>query len=173
MTDNTDREKLIEKAAKAMADGEHNVLGWRGHSEDEREWYRKDAAIALAVFEEALTPTDDERESLDYAIRCAIPNDLDYRPLWELIGAIRGSVLTAGFRHTEVPEPSAERIGCNICGEALPDGEPHLCSAPQGEPSDAVLKAFEDEWYRLDYVTEPERHRRAMRAALRAAGGVR
>ena len=57
-------EKLIEEAAKAMADGEHNVLGWRGHSEDEREWYRKDAAIALAVFENALTPTDDEREDM-------------------------------------------------------------------------------------------------------------
>lgn len=50
-------EKLIEEAAKAMADGEHNVLGWRGHSEDGREWYRKEAAIALAVFEKALTPT--------------------------------------------------------------------------------------------------------------------
>ena len=27
-------------------------------------------------------------------------------------------------------------------------------------------KAFEDEWYRLDYVTEPARHRRALDAAL-------
>lgn len=51
-------EKLIEEAAKAMAEGEHNVLGWRGHSEDEREWYRKDAAIALAVFEKAHTPKE-------------------------------------------------------------------------------------------------------------------
>lgn len=57
----TDRKKLIEEAAQAMANGAHNVLGWRGHSADERDWYRKDAAIAMAVFEKAHTPTDDER----------------------------------------------------------------------------------------------------------------
>lgn len=63
------------------------------------------------VVGEVHAPNDDEREALDYAIRCAIPTDLEYRPLWKLIRAIQDAVLAAGFRRTEVPEPSAARPG--------------------------------------------------------------
>lgn len=162
-------EKLIEEAAKEIDEV------WQGLSSNASWAVLADVAAraALAVFEKARTPTDDEREALDYAIRCAIPNDLDYRPLWKLIRAIQDSVLAAGFRRSVVPEPSGRTLtpcgnlactGCRVCGC------PALGIDPQGEPSDAQMKAFEDEWYRLDGVTEPERHRRALRATLGAAG---
>jgi hypothetical protein len=56
----TDNEKLIEEAAKAMANAPH-ACGWDAHIEAERDWYLKDAAIALAVFEAAPAPTDPEQ----------------------------------------------------------------------------------------------------------------
>lgn len=74
----------------------------------------------------------------------------------------------------------AQRIGCNICGEALPDGEPHLCSEPQGEPSDAqryidialgviALGVIAREGGDI----RVKRGLEHARAALRAVGGVR
>lgn len=120
------------------------------------------------------TPTDDEREALDYAIRCAIPADLDYRPLWKLIQAIQDSVLAAGFRRSEVPESSTEDRD-EIRDEALWDFAGDLLDAwniedrnapslaedfrdrfvarfhpayrpePRGEPSDARLPLDESE----------------------------
>lgn len=38
-----------------------------------------------------------------------------------------GEVLDPG-KHPESDE--SQSIGCNYCGEALPDGEPHLCPQP-------------------------------------------
>lgn len=49
--------------------------------------------------------TGDEREALDYAIRCAIPADLDYRPLWKVIRAIQDAVIAAGFHRSEMAPP--------------------------------------------------------------------
>lgn len=112
-------EKLIEEAAKAMADGEHNVLGWRGHSEDEREWYRKDAAIALAVFEKALTPTDDEREAV--RLRAALED------VW--------STIQRDVRVLANLDPG--ELGGIVARALEPDEYGHLPAEPQGEPSDA------------------------------------
>lgn len=99
------------------------------------------------------TSNDDEREALDYAIRCAIPNDLDYRPLWKLIRAIQDAVLAAGFRRSEVPEPSVE---CPKCGVRATGQTPstfythhdETCDGaleePQGEPSFEVPEPSTD-----------------------------
>lgn len=154
-------EKLIEEAAKAMADGEHNVLGWRGHSEDEREWYRKDAAIALAVFENALTPTDDERAIFDaiadrlgehsQATNYEIADSGEYET--KLRGPVDVEVLAEwllptvlGFRRSEVPEPSTEcpqpcvHLSQHDAREGRTCAEhPCTCPEPQGEPSNRVI----------------------------------
>jgi len=134
-------------------------------------------------------PTDDEREALVAAYLEEHGHHADARHGF-LVG------LATGFRRSAVPEPSAgedeftpgECDGSGKCPAEMhvhgcymphradqcdsPDEYGHLPAEPQGEPSDAVLKVFEDEWYRLDYVTEPERHRRALTAALRAASAV-
>lgn len=68
------------------------------------------SAQIVLVFEQAHTPNDDEREALDYAIRCAIPTDLDYRPLWKLIRAIQDAVIAAGFRRTVQGEPTDAQV---------------------------------------------------------------
>jgi len=64
----TNNKKLIEEAAQAMANAPH-AEGWAAFTENEQEWYRKDAAVALAVFEKALTPTGEERETVAVASR--------------------------------------------------------------------------------------------------------
>lgn len=95
----------------------------------------------------AHAPADDEREALDYAIRCAIPTDLDYRPLWKLIRAIQDSVIAAGFLRPEVEEPSQEHVFgtagayrvCHTCGLAdfqhEPQGKPSSEAEPSAEPT--------------------------------------
>lgn len=139
---------------------------------------------ALEAAEKALTPTDDERavfdaiadrlgehsqarnfeiaDSGEYETKLRGPVDVEVLAEWLLPTVL-------GFCRSEVREPSAERIGCNICGEALPDGEPHLCSEPQGEPSDAQVNAASREIDLRGFHIPPM----AVRAALRAAGGVR
>lgn len=59
-----DREALIEEAAKAILTASHgeDYGDWEGPLE--RELYVKRARAALAVFEQAHTPTDDEQEAL-------------------------------------------------------------------------------------------------------------
>lgn len=118
--------------------------------------------------EKAHTPTDDERE--------APTQELCDRCGWAISGHLRSQYgldcppggSRPDFRRSEVPEPS--RIGCNVCGEALPDGEPHVCSEPQGEPSDAQVDAAQ---LALAHSGHSVYSKEGMRAALRAAGGVR
>lgn len=63
-------------------------------------------------------------------------------------------VIAAGFRRTEVPEPSAEPKHdescaewcnhCQVCGEGIRFGSrcrEHYLNQPQGEPSDAQVEA--------------------------------
>lgn len=98
----TDREELIQKV-KAIRDDAYLSATYLA-DEHVGDLMRD----ILAVFEQAHAPADDEREALDFAIRCAIPTDLDYRPLWKLIRAIRDEVVAAGFRRTVQGEPSDE-----------------------------------------------------------------
>jgi len=115
-------EKLIEEAAKAIWSAT-DALTWEQTSEDMRESCRVEARAALAVFEKAHTPTGDEREALEAALfyvdltgakvfRWADPRVVlgDDSFASEMIPAI----LAAGFRRSEVPEPSAEEWAVRV-----------------------------------------------------------
>lgn len=205
-----DNEKLIKEAARMIAE-------FAAHEGPVDAFHT--AKVMIGMFEKALgeatvTPTDDEREAATTEVYgiinshywaatgtpgiCACGYDVDAEPAGTMAEHRAQAVIDAGFRRTEVPEPP--RIGCNICGEALPDGEPHICPEPgdlhqmryddgswsrtlegrpepQGEPSDARVTAamqaarsvyIENGWVISPVVFEAD----AMRAALRAAGGV-
>lgn len=99
----TDNKKLIEEALTAY---------WGGADNAKESGSVEGIRAALAVFEKAHTPTDDEREALTYLITAfrfrerglrgtAMEPDLAVsRPLAEFL-------LAEGFRRTEIPEPSA------------------------------------------------------------------
>ena len=171
----TDREQLIEKAAKALtglteaewgiatAEGSDHLIGYFDAAE--RVW---------AVFEEAHTPTDGERAVLWEII------DSERRG-WQRIGSgltsdLRDRILAAGFRRTVQGEPSHE--GHSFC-------DPRL-GCVQGEPTDAqVLAGLNAQWRtERQQAKYPEREpapdlsffgdsmTERMRAALRAAATV-
>ncbi|WP_431863005.1 hypothetical protein [Microbacterium algeriense] len=114
-------EKLIEEAAKAIYEArvEESTCGDL-------------ARAALAVFEKAHTPTDDEREDEHQAQMIAFEtaklearNSMRHDPhVWhEALEDALDKVLpavwhaAAGFRRSEVPEPSAHRCEeCETCG---------------------------------------------------------
>lgn len=110
-------EKLIEEAYR------------QGRSDEKYSLAYAPPVFEKTLGEATLTPTDDEREALARAWDAGHRKGIRWK---------RGDAPENPYR-SEVPEPSTERIGCNICGEALPDGEPHLCSEPQGEPSNRVI----------------------------------
>lgn len=160
------------------------------------------ACAALAVFEKAHAPTGDDREArLEYVIDAAVP--VDEFPSWRFRYSrrIADAVLAAGFRLTEVPEPSGRMIDTYDDSElrtafGLPE--------QQGEPADAsncehcggkawhhTVECFTDTSPVQDAVgrlenclsnreagigawsmVQPEDVRTIL-AALRAAGGVR
>lgn len=124
---------------------------------------------ALAVFEKAHTPTDDEREALTYLITAfrfrerglrgtAMEPDLAVsRPLAEFL-------LAEGFRRTEIPEPSADwdRVHDRPADIYTPPEDRIVRPEPQGEPSDAHLSnvsinGVRQTWQQL-YEREHEAH---------------
>lgn len=181
----TTREELIEEAAKAIF-GVNNRL-------DSTQWprssyqavYRERARAALAVFEKAHAPTDDEREALDRAVRGVTWNASNYphRAQPHILGADIGPLTTkiveavesAGFRRSEVPAPQGEPLFHDDDCEADwgPEGQESPCrcaESAQGEPSDAQVYDAE-----VAFWAHKERtgiFKGAMRAALRAAQGV-
>lgn len=184
----TSREELIEKAAKAIIDVQYPSIGWRTLSEDAREFRRKQARAALAVFEEQQKPTEDEREALARLFdghwmtplgKCACgwvhpqygSRHLD--PLY-VRQHLADAVAAAGFRRPVSPEPSADEdeIDPEIC-KGCDEYDPHaLCMVaapePQAEPTDAQVRAAAESLaHSAGYVPEP-----MVRAALRAASSV-
>ena len=143
-----EREALIEKATLAMIE--------RYAEPPHGEWSWSDMArAALAVFEKAHTPSDDEREALARAI-----DPIGYTGAFA--GRAADRALAAGFRRSEVPEPSAEDAfapgectGAGDCDAPIhvhgcyrphradqcdaPEEYGHLPGEPQGEPSDAQI----------------------------------
>lgn len=124
----TDNEKLIEDARRAYLDA------WAATNlEDVRPGTRNRNGIiaALAVFEKALTPTNDERAWAEYRDADPANNTPDQR-----------RAFFAGFRRTEAPEPSAEPR-CEH-GTSLTDLCEHVerlvNAEPQGEPSSEVAE---------------------------------
>lgn len=157
------REEVIEEAAKAIYDA-----SWQGfEGEVFSDVY---ARIAFAVFEKALTPTDDGREALTLIVRDV---------------------------HNMASDSSVETWVCGKCGG---DAYEHSLTAstciwepiethpaPQSEPSDAqvnrdyLAQVIHKAVYSripLDHLTDEaqaDTYKRAdaVVAALRAAGGVR
>lgn len=120
----SDREKLIEEAAEAIAREWRNV---RSHEDMAR--------AAFAVFEKAHTPTDDEREALVAILEAPLTEESHGRTFSEMLADV--ILIRFGFRRSEVPEPSAEGYAefegwesrCDYCGSALP-GVKHLAHVP-------------------------------------------
>lgn len=202
----TDNEKLIEKAKQAIHDYEVAKARRVSVSPDRLAAL---LAEMVAAFEkahvvterhsmsvtdsEAHTPTDDEREALriagldarQAAYRHERENwwfDHETAPDVATNAWFRGwdAAVAAGFRRSEVPEPSAEPT-CEhgsplsaLCDYAAryasgetDDAEPK--HAAQGEPSDAQVLAAMEAY--AEY-RESDGPGDAMRAALRAAGEV-
>ncbi|QEA30407.1 hypothetical protein FGL91_18750 [Microbacterium sp. CBA3102] len=184
MTDNTDREKLIWEAAKAM----HGDDIDKGRAGDDYtsmnletlDWYRDNARAALAVFEKAHTPTDDEREAWrDEAIRRYPHAEVAKYMRQALQNAfIEGAKFATGFRRTEVPEPSTEPDAlcgdwpapCNCDDPVTHDGSvpASIVQSERAEPSDAQVQAACRAWSANAHLRAGE----AMRAALSAASSV-
>ena len=176
----TDNEKLIEEARVAFTEA------WR--AEDSRIWHlpadaavpkhtrsRAGIAAALAVFEKAHTPTDDEREAL-LTEADALVASWDQRGSWSSDSPV-GMVmrLAVALRRSEVPEPS---VLPTFFAPKPGSTTNRLASEPQGEPSDAeawaaahaFAAALKEQTGRPQMVNVEH-----ARAALRAAGvgGVR
>lgn len=134
----THRSELVTKIADALTDEAYD--GGMGVLSEEQfaQLVRTLAITAAEVVEKAHTPTDDEREALGTVIAITwrdaygTPTDQEFAD----------AILAAGFRRSEVPEPSAEReltpcgnlvcTGCRVCGC------PALGIEPQGESADAL-----------------------------------
>lgn len=145
-------EKLIEDAAnERYPDIEANPktfpTGWSREQE-------RNAFIAGAVFEKALTPTDDEREALDWALRYA-------RRYWQHGGEPESqralSVLASALRRSEVPEPTGdEREALGIMILRVADEEKPVWEAGLDAIVDAVAGfrsgevLVEGSWFKRD-----------------------
>mgnify|MGYP001598277473 CR=1 FL=1 len=129
----------------------------------------------MTIHSEGITPTDDEREALETVIARVWANYSEQ--IGPTDAEVTAAILAAGFRRSEVPEPSAEGDefaqdecdgsgtcparrhihGCYTVHRAdqcdSPDEYGHLPPEPQGEPSDAQLLAqgFRDG---VDYIDD-------------------
>lgn len=130
----TDREDLIEEAAATIAVAElvRTRRTWGDLLEPQKDEYRRVARAALSVFEQAHTPTDDERDAEANRIW---PIDRDYSPAqvravfsakeldaYCVSAFTRGVKFAAGFRRTVTPEPSAEPLRDDE-GDMISSGE--------------------------------------------------
>jgi hypothetical protein len=185
----TTREELIEEAAKAIA---RSMPGWnddttepdiedarmRAHMESKWESVnaecmkrgREHARAALAVFEKAHTPTFTEAlESLPAHEGCSgigIPTGdereaITDEALWDFAGDLLDSWNIEDQNPPSLTEGFRDRFVARFHRAYHPE--------PQGEPSDAQVRAAKEALgHGGASVTTP-----MMRAALRAAGGVR
>lgn len=94
------------------------------------------------TFEKAHAPTDDEREALIALMDQPITGASDGRTFTEMVV---DAILAAGFRRTEVPEPSAEcpQPCVHLSQEDAREGRscaehPCTCREPQGEPANVT-----------------------------------
>lgn len=173
-----DNEKLIEEALRPMTDRDvtQNPAATRA--------FIRQLGDALKAADKALTPTDDEREALAQVIFDRSHTPEDALNLWDGdISKLADAILAAGFRLSEVPEPSVEDQGpaasCHLCvgagGYEDHDGLWVECSCqraePQVEPSDALRDAIDHIQGAVEFqdAINPEAVRVVIDAALRAA----
>lgn len=157
MTDQN-REELIEEAAATIAVAElvSSHRTWGDLLEPQKDEYRRLATQVLTVFEQAHTPTSDERARLVSAEPqaeppCVCPNTLG----WHTAECV------AARPEPETPEAHAYSKG-------FTDGGDQARRDAQAEPTDAQVRAALNV-----YASTPQQHGKgrqdAMRAALRAA----
>lgn len=139
-------QKLVDELEKALRDEAYD--GWFGYMGGEQftAYVRTLAVTAAKVVEEAHNPTDDEREALANLIQLGYVTD------WY---EAADRILAAGFRRSEVPEPSsvaemierssigtpeAQALRATVSDEkaAALVAEAHRRSEPHGEPSSEV-----------------------------------
>lgn len=207
-------ERLIEEAAKAIGEAREVVIPRDDGCVSVAD--ADDATLARAawaVFERALTPTDDEREAPIAEVAEAFrqhegaptwqddPVGRDAALRWHMRGYRDG--LAAGFRRSEVPEPSAETIAnlrTWIAGEPFEvsqarTGQPvakvpfaqqqgylngyaaaveHVAAILDAEPQGEPSDAqVRSVWDALGPSVTVHLDFEDLRAALRAAGGAR
>lgn len=113
------REALIEKAAKAMLDDSHGEGTWEVRTPMEEELYLRRSRAALAVFEQAHTPTSGERLGVCEWCGKAASGYAAWQG--DLTGADHLSCGRDGhgfdFRRPEVPEPQAEPTAAEGTGQ--------------------------------------------------------
>lgn len=172
---NTDKEKLIEEARDAMI---AHYLSSPGY---EWNWHEM-ASIALAVFEKAHTPTDDERELSERLVARHLPLSASSDTAANIVRHLTEVGL---LRRSEVPEPVTPPRAGSRPGTTTTDATPHPdpaggeSSEPQGEPSDAQVLAAAIAliggsailFAEIDTEAQ-ERYLDDARAALRAASAV-
>lgn len=194
----TRRSDLVDELEKALRDEAYDGgMGALG-PEPFTEYVRGLAVTAAKVVAEAHTPTDDER------VRAAVLQAAEE----EFGGSYGGEEIAeravAALRRSEVPEPSADRgefapgecdgsgtcsaqrhiHGCYTVHRAdqcdAPEEYGHLPAEPEGEPSDADLRAVAGALAAIDgkpwfFDTGTDRRyessARVILRALRAAGG--
>lgn len=138
----TDNEKLILDAAITIREADGAL------SHGEAMLY---ASAALAVFEKAHTPTDDERELSERLVSRHLPLSA---PSDTAANIVRHLTEVGLFRNSEVPEPSAEvEFPFTLNGVTI-------------EQEDGGL------WITVDEHDKPRWLGPRALAALRAAGGV-
>ena len=116
------REELIEEAAKAIQSAHHPttgaIPGWYSEEDAWRETYRAFSRSALAVFEKAQAPADDEREALA-RLMCEKEDSGSYSEdegtcSWHF--ELADAVLAAGFRRPAQGEPTEKQVQAAIQG---------------------------------------------------------
>ncbi|WP_406245831.1 hypothetical protein ACI7YT_12385 [Microbacterium sp. M] len=215
----TTREELIEEAAMAIIDAKYPGIGWGALSEAARERRRKQARAALAVFEKAHAPTDDEREALASLLDelhdpRVTEGGCEFRGWnygWRPGDARRVNAdvvdpILASHRRSEATEPQdepsdderavqecydedtlrmvfdalVEVTGSEVTADDCIHGMQNAgilfrerVSETQGEPSDAQLQAAAEAFSLAPFSNDEDGVLAPLRAALRAAGGVR
>lgn len=127
-----------EELRRALIRAEHE---WPGNLE------RRIDAI-LSVFEQANTPTSDEREVLIDAIRRSVAGTHGIQAY--LAGVFADAILAAGFRRTVQGEPTQEERDAGLSeahSESYRLGWRAGRASVQGEPTDAQLSEIERRVY--------------------------
>lgn len=170
--------ELIEKAAKAIGDASEDG-NWLQMDEVLREWCRRDARAALAVFEAAQKPTDDERvyayrEGYDSGFRDGERGEWrgDNRLPVSPSDDEREALAKALNRDARRIRESRDRAGIEFGSMTVPidvmlkltESAPSL--EPQTEPTDAQVRAA---WDSLGPSVTIHLEYEQLIAALRAA----
>lgn len=153
----THRSDLVDEIEKALRDEAYD--GGFGYMGDQQftAYVRTLAVTAAKVVEEAHTPTDDEREALAEVIEV-----LDTHGQWP-VDQITEAVLVAGFRRTEVPEPSTARgksggkyTDTQVLYMVLLALEEGLEGVRWQDLDDLLVKMIAEHWGTADEDTSPD-----------------